>query len=186
MSSVVCRLKTYFNSIKETFKIHPWKYDMVSLCFVVFLCGSIVPMSPRDTSLALEHWHLCLSVHIILTNVAEWFIRVELKCPYTRNKTKHNKTVSIFHDDVIKWKHFPCYWAFVRGIHRLPVNSLHKGQWRGALMLSFVCTLINGWVNNREAGDLTCYLAHYDVTVMSWDVLYVSVNWIITLLESGP
>ena len=27
------------------------------------------------------------------------------------------------HDDVIKWKHFPCYWPFVRGIHRSPVNS---------------------------------------------------------------
>ena len=25
------------------------------------------------------------------------------------------------HDDVIIWKHFPCYWLFVRGIHRSPV-----------------------------------------------------------------
>ena len=33
-----------------------------------------------------------------------------------------------FHDDVIKWKHFPRYWPFVRGIHRSPVNSPHKGQ----------------------------------------------------------
>ena len=41
------------------------------------------------------------------------------------------------HDDVIKWKHFPRYWPFVRGIHRSPVNSPHKGQWRGALMLFF-------------------------------------------------
>ena len=24
------------------------------------------------------------------------------------------------HDDVIKWKHFPRYWPFVRGIHRPP------------------------------------------------------------------
>ena len=24
------------------------------------------------------------------------------------------------HDDVIKWKHFPRYWPFVRGIHRSP------------------------------------------------------------------
>ena len=32
------------------------------------------------------------------------------------------------HDDVIKWKHFPRYWPFVRGIHRSPVNSTHKGQ----------------------------------------------------------
>ena len=23
-----------------------------------------------------------------------------------------------YHDDVIKWKHFPRYWPFVRGIHR--------------------------------------------------------------------
>ena len=38
------------------------------------------------------------------------------------------------HDDVIKWKQFPRYWPFGRGIHRSPVNSSHKGQWRGALM----------------------------------------------------
>ena len=31
------------------------------------------------------------------------------------------------HDDVIKWKHFPRYWPFVRGIHRSPVTSQHKG-----------------------------------------------------------
>ena len=24
----------------------------------------------------------------------------------------------VIHDDVIKWKHFPRYWPFVRGIHR--------------------------------------------------------------------
>ena len=35
--------------------------------------------------------------------------------------------VMAWHDDVIKWKHFPRYWPFVRGIHRSPVNSLHKG-----------------------------------------------------------
>ena len=72
----------------------------------------------------------------------------------------------LWHDDVIIWKHFPRYWPFVRGIHRSPVNSPHKGQWRGALMLSLICVWINGWVNNREAGDLRRYRAHYDVTVM--------------------
>ena len=29
---------------------------------------------------------------------------------------------------------FSRYWHFVRGIHRSPVNSPHKGQWRGALI----------------------------------------------------
>ena len=38
-----------------------------------------------------------------------------------------------------KWKHFPRYWPFVRGIHRSPVNSPHKGQWRAALMFSSIC-----------------------------------------------
>ena len=65
-----------------------------------------------------------------------------------------------------KWKHFPRYWPFVRGIHRSPVNSPHKGQWRGAFMFSLICAWINGWVNNREAGDLKRHNAHYDVIVM--------------------
>ena len=70
------------------------------------------------------------------------------------------------HDDVIKWKHCPRYWPFARGIHRSPVNSPHKGQWRGALMFTLICARINGWVNNREAGDLRRYRTHYDVIVM--------------------
>ena len=70
------------------------------------------------------------------------------------------------HDDVIKWKHFPRNWPFVREIHRSPVNSPHKGQWRGALIFSLICVWINGWVNNREAGDLRRYRAHSDVIVM--------------------
>ena len=70
------------------------------------------------------------------------------------------------YDYVIKWKHFPRYWPFKRGIHRSPVNSPHKGQWRGALMFSLICVWTNGWVNNREAGDLRRYRADYDVIVM--------------------
>ena len=49
-----------------------------------------------------------------------------------------------YHDDVIKWKHFPRYWPFVRGIHRSQVNFPHKGQWCGALMFSLICAWING------------------------------------------
>ena len=71
------------------------------------------------------------------------------------------------HDDVIKWKHFPPYWPFVRGIHRSPVvNSPHKGQWRGAFMFSLISGRKNCWVNNRDAGDLGRYRAQYDVIVM--------------------
>ena len=58
------------------------------------------------------------------------------------------------HYDVIKWKHFPRCWPFVRGIPRSPVNFPHKGQWRGALMFSLISVWINGWVNNREADEI--------------------------------
>ena len=42
----------------------------------------------------------------------------------------------------------------------------HKGQWRGTLMFSLKCAWINGWVNNREVGDLIRYRTNYDVTGM--------------------
>ena len=45
------------------------------------------------------------------------------------------------HDHAIKGKLFLRYWSFMWGIHRSPVNSPHKGQWRGALMFSLTCTL---------------------------------------------
>ena len=74
------------------------------------------------------------------------------------------------HYDVIKWKHLLRYWPFVRGIHRSSVNSPHKGQWWGALMLSLICAWINAWISNREAGDLRRHRAHYDVIVV-WPCL---------------
>ena len=80
----------------------------------------------------------------------------------------HHSIGMAFHDELIKWKHFPRYWPFVRGIHRSPVNSPNKGQWSGALMFSLICIWINGWVNNREAGYLRRYRVHYDITVMKY------------------
>ena len=94
------------------------------------------------------------------------------------------KVCAYIHGDVIKWKHFQRYWPFVRGIelgdciielnwnwieiHRLPVNSPHKGQWHGALMFSLICAWIHCWVNNGGSGDLRRYCAHRDVTVMRY------------------
>ena len=37
-------------------------------------------------------------------------------------------------DDVIRRKHFPSYWPFVKRINRSQVVSPHKGQWRRDLM----------------------------------------------------
>ena len=79
---------------------------------------------------------------------------------------KHDLTFgTCLNDDVIKWKHFPRYWSFVKGIHRSPVDLPHKDQWRGTLMLSSICAWTNGWTNIRGTGDLRRNLAHYHCNV---------------------
>ena len=68
------------------------------------------------------------------------------------------------------WRHqmetFSALLAICAENSPAPVNSPHKGQCRGALMFSLICVWINGWVNNREAGDLRRHRGHYDVIVM--------------------
>ena len=69
------------------------------------------------------------------------------------------------------WRHqmetFSALLALCAGNSPVPVNSPHKNQWRGALMFSLICTRINDWVNNREAGDLRRHRGNYDVIVMT-------------------
>ena len=107
---------------------------------------------------------LCLVVFtlLFLANGCDSFSHIIRVC-YPLIGLRQRQWSNLSHDDVIKWKHFPRYWPFVRGIHRSPVNSPHKGQWRGALMFSLICIWINSWVNTREAGDCRRYRVHYDV-----------------------
>ena len=110
------------------------------------LCWFLLKVTNLPVKLAT---HLSNQPQKIIANLAH----MHILCPFC-------------HDDVIKWKHFPRNLPFVRGIHRSPLNSHHKGQWRGALVFSLICIWINDWVNNREAGNLRRYRAHYDVIVM--------------------
>ena len=103
------------------------------------------------------------AIHIF-TRLGLWAYDVFVKWVAGTWRWKSMRALS--HDDFIKWKHFSRYWPFVRGIHRSPVNSPHKGQWRRALMFSLICAGINGCVNNDEAGDLRRHRAHFDVAVM--------------------
>ena len=74
------------------------------------------------------------------------------------------------------WRHqmetFSTLLAICPGTHRPPVNSPHKGQWRGDFMVFFIYAWINSWVNNSETGDLRRHCAHYDVIVMMTDIFY--------------
>ena len=86
---------------------------------------------------------------------------------YFLSETSNIIVSDSIHDDVIKWRHFTRCFPFMWGIHQWPVNSLHKGQWRGTSMLCLIYVWKkNGWVANRDADDLIRCRAHYDVTVM--------------------
>ena len=91
----------------------------------------------------------------------------ELKSTESKRGKSSEIWKSYFHfsyDDVIKWRHFPP-WPFVRVIHLSPVDSPHKGQWRGALMFPLICTRTNGWTNNWDAGDLRRHRTHHGATL---------------------
>ena len=109
----------------------------------------------------LRHWYgcLCLNKKLCHEHIQTFNIYQSHGNP---NAYEHMKPW---------WRHqmetfFSHYWPFVWGIHRSPVNSPHRGQWRGALMFSLICVGINGWIKNPEAGDLRCYCTHYDISVM--------------------
>ena len=91
------------------------------------------------------------------------------------------------HDDVIKWKHFLRYWPFVRGIHRSPVNSPHKGQWRGAFMFSLICLNKRlskqswGWWFETTLRQLWCHSNDNNIT----DICIGCIIWSTANGQSG-
>ena len=71
--------------------------------------------------------------------------------------SQHWFRLSSSHDDVIKLKHFPRYRPFVRGIHRSPVDSPYKGQWRRALIFSLICTWPNSITFSIFSHNCLCF-----------------------------
>ena len=69
--------------------------------------------------------------------------------------------------------------ALCAGNSSVPVNSPHKGQWRGALMFSLICAWINDWINNRETGDLRRHRGHYDVNVMEFKLYAYHIHYML-------
>ena len=70
----------------------------------------------------LMHWYLIHATIYILHTCITWY--------------------KWFHGDIIKWRHFPRYWPFVR--------ESTSQQWRGALTFSLICASTNGWAYRRR------------------------------------
>ena len=87
------------------------------------------------------------------------------------------------HYDVIKWKHFPRYWSFERGIHRSPVNFPHKCQWRVTLVFSLICALnkrlskqSRGWWFETPSRSLWRHCNELNLSGKCWPAY--SGNWL--------
>ena len=80
-----------------------------------------------------------------------------------------------FHDDVIKWKHFPRYRPFVRGEFptQRPVTRSFDVYFDLRLNKR-LCKQSRGWWFET----LLCPLAHYDVTVMSLTLVCTATRYI--------
>ena len=72
--------------------------------------------------------------------------------------------------------------AFVRGIHRSLVNYPHKGQWRAALVFSFIYAWTNAKVRNQDAGDSWRHRSPNDVTVVWWRRGHLTRGFLLSLV----
>ena len=98
-------------------------------------CDMLFWQGPVDyICIALYICIICWRIHSIYVCKPRSFV---MNRPRYRSTMSYNNSKNHFarsHDDVIKWIYFARYWPFMRGIHRSPVNSAQKGQWRGALV----------------------------------------------------
>ena len=104
---------------------------------------------------------------------------------WTRNRCK---CTDLLKYDVITWKRFRYYWPFLRITHRSLVDSLHKGQWWGTLMIPMMPAWKNSRRNYREAGELKYLCTHLwslerTIWIWIWQI-YLRTSCAISFLDS--
>ena len=76
--------------------------------------------------------------------------------------------------------------AFVRGIHRWPVNSPHKGQWRGKcfhLMTSSCRIALGAPIHMHDVESLLNKQMHWEVAVPFACKSFAVICWLLTPIE---
>ena len=103
---------------------------------------------------------------------------------HVRESTSHGGFLShrciplIKHDDVIKWKNFPRYWPFVRGLDVFFDLRLNKRLSKQSSVWWFETLLHSLWRHRNEVSDsmLRCYLCCQPEQVVEQNV-ELSVIW---------
>ena len=135
-------------------------------------CSVNIPMMPQLIKPAITYHSCYTSMWKVICNSLDIsYIHCLVHCQSCK-KLQTN-------DDVMKWKHFPRYWPFVRVTGGFP--SQRPVTWR--FDVSLICAWTNSWENNRDASDLRCHHTHYDIAVMliiSYNAFFYSVCGLLT------
>ena len=106
----------------------PAEFNNVSM-----LCAFLV-----FTNCFLFLYHCCILSGIKLTTTTKYAERSDVICLYMQRFVDSSNTVLFWP----WWRHqmdtVSLLLAIFAGIHQSPVNSLYKGQWRGAFMFSLL------------------------------------------------
>ena len=126
------------------------------LCCTITKCVSLCDVSLKHF---LELWPCWLTIKVLLMLVTGFDIFFLMSLKHWSNQ------LTGWWNWMFPWWHhqmetFSALLALYAGEFRA------QRKWCRTLMFSFICAWINGWVNNREAGDLRRHRAHYDVNVM--------------------
>ena len=92
----------------------------VSLYVVILYCNASHLMAPENVPGHFSRLYRMMFLNLKLIQYKD----DKRLTPKVSNKIA--RTLGV-HVDAIKWKQFPRCWPFVRGIHRWPVDSPHKG-----------------------------------------------------------
>ena len=117
-------------------------------CFTCILSKSIIARLSGEGSRQL--------MIAVIISVSQGAIFISLDVP----------RIPGLHDDVIKWKHFPRHWPFVRWIHRSPVKSRHMPTDAECWCLPFICAMNKRLSKQSWGWWFETNRTHYDIIVM--------------------
>ena len=168
-----------------TFRYRLYLYILISVFFIKYSCTNISIDVVFTLSIRMNRHLNLISLPIIYCNTCHYnagmeYIFQENMFDNTLRAEQNGRRLSdIFEyisitQNYYTWiqmslNYVPMEFIANRSLCKAPpVNSPHKGQWRGGLMFSLIYTFNKQLINNHEAGDLRRHCSHYDVIVMTY------------------
>ena len=109
-----------------------WRLKSLETRLFVQLLAAQTSLGQQQTHEKVPHWWPLVRGILVIQKACPWrdvtmgfALSFDPTCRRRapRRRLTQHPVIFLLHDSVIKWKHFPRYWPFVRGIHRSRVDS---------------------------------------------------------------